>query len=95
MQIKEYLGRNNNDVVMLVGDSAYIENVPREIAPVLAVAQDLLEGCKAMMGYMESGFLVRDTKDDDKSDWALKSLSFVRDVQKMHAAIKAAEVSHV
>lgn len=59
-------------------------------ARLIAAAPELLASCTAMMGYMEDGFLVRNTKDDVKSDWAIKALAFVQDLNVMHTAIAKA-----
>lgn len=56
----------------------------------IAAAPELLAGCVAMLGHMESGFLLRNTASDHKGDWALRGLAFVRDLQAMHAAITKA-----
>lgn len=58
----------------------------------ISAAPQLLASCQAMMKYMEDGFLVRNTNDDHKSDWALKALSFVADMNAMHTAIAKANL---
>lgn len=57
----------------------------------MAASPELFKSCKALMKYMEDGFLVRNTKDDNSSLWALKALEFVRDLNVMHTAIAKAE----
>lgn len=66
-------------------------NGPTEAnAGLIAAAPELLAGCVAMLGYMEKGFLVRNTAGDNEDDWALKALAFVKDIQAMHAAVAKA-----
>lgn len=66
------------------------EDEGRANAGLIAAAPELLAGCVAMLGYMEKGFLVRNTAGDNEDDWALKALAFVKDIQAMHAAVAKA-----
>jgi hypothetical protein len=72
------------------GDPAKIE----ADAHLIAAAPELLTACVAMLGYIESGFLIRNTKNDHQTDWALKALPFVKDLQAMDTAIRKATGKH-
>lgn len=73
------------------GVDAHPSSVLEANAHLLSAAPELLASCIAMMGYMEEGFLVRDTSDDANRDWPLRALSFVKDIKAMHAAVSKAE----
>ena len=59
-------------------------------ANLIKTAPNLLKSCQAMMAYFESNFIVRNTDNDHNSDWALNSLSFVKDMVDLHKAIARA-----
>lgn len=52
---------------------------------------DLLAACKAIMALIDTGYLVRNTDQDSDSDWAMKQLGPVKDMQSAQAAIAKAE----
>lgn len=84
-------GRRCTQVLADVFEQAGHPEQAEANAHIIAAAPKLLASCVAMMKYMEDGFLVRNASNDASSDWALKALSFVKDMQTMHAAIAKAE----
>lgn len=60
-------------------------------ARLIAAAPELLEALKWFIAALENGLLVRDITKDAQSDWALKMMHFVRDLQKATLAVAKAE----
>ena len=65
----------------------------RANAELIAAAPELLEACQFFVTALETGLLVRPIDKDDQSDWALKMMGFVKQLQKAQAAIAKAERS--
>ncbi len=66
-------------------------DIDYKTACLVSAAPELLEACKWFMDALETGLLVRDITKDSEPSWAIKMLSFVKELQDAQAAIAKAE----
>ncbi len=57
----------------------------------IAAAPEMLAALKAMMGLLDSGYLVRNIDNDHEPDWAMKQIEPVRRLKDAVDAIARAE----
>ncbi len=60
-------------------------------ARLIAAAPELLEALKLVWSMFDDGRIVRNIANDHNPDWALKMLTFARELQAISAAIAKAE----
>jgi hypothetical protein len=51
----------------------------------------LLAACEAIYKRIEDGDLVRDISRDEKSDWSIRMMGFVQDLNRLRLAIAMAK----
>ena len=71
-------------------DEAF-EKLSKTALKVKADRDELLRSLKAIMNRVEGGDLVRDTSKDSNSDWTMRMVVFVKELQDAQAAITEAE----
>src|SRR5690348_2080365 len=64
------------------GDAEIMDN-----ARLIAAAPDLYAALTDMFAMMDEGLLVRDTRNDGASGWAVRQLPLLNRLQRAHAAI--------
>jgi hypothetical protein len=62
-----------------------------ERCPLHEAAPKLLEALKLVWEMFDDGRIVRNIKNDGKPDWALRMLTFTKELQVIEAAIAQAE----
>ncbi len=67
------------------------ENDRAAIKAVLKDRADLLAAVKLIWSMFDDGRIVRNISNDGKPDWALKILTFTRELQTIHAALIQAD----
>jgi len=76
--------------------AAYIAAAnPQAILALIERLETLEECLKTMFGYMESGFLVRDTTHDSEPGWAFRMVQFTVDLGKCYRAISAPDAAEL
>lgn len=60
-------------------------------ARLIAAAPELLAAAKSIFELLQTGALVRDTRGDIHSDWAIKAVPTIRAIANLNLAISKAE----
>ncbi len=80
----------NNRICVVTGDAEGQEESQAN-ARLIAAAPDLLEALKLIWSMFDDGRIVRNIANDHQRDWALKMLTFTRELQTIQRAIAKAE----
>lgn len=78
------------NVQSLDGCKAFMKELDAE----RAVSDALLKALKLMWSMFDDGRIVRNIANDGEPDWALRMLTFTKELQTIQAAIQLAEARH-
>lgn len=79
------------DVERISGEG---QEVLIELSAERAVSAALLKALKLVWAMLDDGRIVRNIANDHNPDWALKMLTFTRELQTIQSAIALAEARH-